>query len=67
MDTKWRERQRGRRAGGRRERVGSEIEQKKQRELKYQRGVIHLSEETILNIDPLASVTSLHQMDEMNH
>lgn len=47
--------------------MGSEIEQKKQRELKYQRGAIHLSEETILNIDPLASVTSLHQMDEMNH
>ena len=47
--------------------MGSEIEQKKQRELKYQRGAIHLSEETILNIDPLSSVTSLHQMDEMNH
>ena len=34
--------------------------------MKYQRGVIHLSEETVLNIDPLASVISLHQVDEMN-
>lgn len=29
-----------------------------------QRGTVHLSEDTTLNIDPLPSVTSLHQVDE---
>ena len=36
----------------------------RRKRMKDQRGAIHLSEETTLNIDPLASVTSLHQVDE---
>ena len=32
--------------------------------MRDQRGAVHLSEDSALNIDPLASVTSLHQVDE---
>lgn len=35
--------------------------------MKPHRGTRHLREEAILNIDPLASATHWHQVDEMNH